>query len=318
MHAAYLFIVSGHFPLKSFRTSNMQPVTFAPSFKHISGSWFPFLHAKYAAVWFAHLFCKCLCEANKTLDVGALSFSDMIFLLNSATKLYYTHKQQQHRSDWLRFSRDSKNVILFSLSLSLSINTGVRSQNTLSLSLSLHTLSLSLYTLSFSLSLLSPFLSLSRTAAKKMMMMMSALSCTLLFVSFFRSREEKVEKSFLGFRRRPVFLPVFLANNNNKKERKKTQRTTHSSFIKTTCCWRIICWYGNEDETYIIIVIRYNSSCCFFCWKNVVQVVLVLVGTHRETENQVVCCGLAGDITSRSFFDFRRRKRSRSGIIETE
>ncbi|CAL6277544.1 unnamed protein product [Bathycoccus prasinos] len=47
----------------------MQPVTFAPSFKHISGSWFPFLHAKYAAVWFAHLFCKCLCEANKTLDV---------------------------------------------------------------------------------------------------------------------------------------------------------------------------------------------------------------------------------------------------------
>jgi hypothetical protein len=32
----------------------------------------------------------------------------------------------------------------------------------------------------------------------------------------------------------------------------------------------------------------------------------------------VVCCGLAGDITSRSFFDFRRRKRSRSGIIETE
>ena len=49
MHAAYLFIVSGHFPLKSFRTSNMQPVTFAPSFKHISGSWFPFLHAKYAA-----------------------------------------------------------------------------------------------------------------------------------------------------------------------------------------------------------------------------------------------------------------------------
>ena len=96
MHAAYLFIVSGHFPLKSFRTSNMQPVTFAPSFKHISGSWFPFLHAKYAAVWFAHFFCKCLCEANKTLDVGALSFSDMIFLLNSATKLYYTHTQSQN------------------------------------------------------------------------------------------------------------------------------------------------------------------------------------------------------------------------------
>ena len=62
------------------------------------------------------------------------------------------------------------------------------------------------------------------------MMMMSALSCTLLFVSFFRSREEKVREKFLGFRRRPVFLPVFLANNNNKKERKHNeQHTLHSS-----------------------------------------------------------------------------------------
>ena len=141
MHAAYLFIVSGHFPLKSFRTSNMQPVTFAPSFKHISGSWFPFLHAKYAAVWFAHLFCKCLCEANKTLDVGALSFSDMIFLLNSATKLYYTHKQQQQRSDWLRFFRLKKRYSFLSLSLSPSL---------LTLGYDHKTPSLSLYTLLYS------------------------------------------------------------------------------------------------------------------------------------------------------------------------
>ena len=190
MHAAYLFIVSGHFPLKSFRTSNMQPVTFAPSFKHISGSWFPFLHAKYAAVWFAHLFCKCLCEANKTLDVGALSFSDMIFLLNSATKLYYTHKQQQQRSDWLRFFRLKKRYSFLSLSLSLSINTGVRSQNTLSLSLYTHSLS-TLSTLSLSFSL---FLSLSRTAAKKMWWWWWVLSLPPFFCLFFRSSPKKYEK----------------------------------------------------------------------------------------------------------------------------
>jgi len=195
MHAAYLFIVSGHFPLKSFRTSNMQPVTFAPSFKHISGSWFPFLHAKYAAVWFAHLFCKCLCEANKTLDVGALSFSDMIFLLNSATKLYYTHKQQQQRSDWLRFSRLKKRYSFLSLSLSPSLLTLGYDHKTPSLSL--YTLSLSLSTrstLSLSFSL---FLSLSRTAAKKMWWWWWwwwVLSLPAFFCLFFRSSPKKYEK----------------------------------------------------------------------------------------------------------------------------
>ena len=182
MHAAYLFIVSGHFPLKSFRTSNMQPVTFAPSFKHISGSWFPFLHAKYAAVWFAHLFCKCLCEANKTLDVGALSFSDMIFLLNSATKLYYTHKQQQQRSDWLRFSRLKKRYSFLSLSLSPSLLTLGYDHKTPSLSLSTPSLSLHSLFLSFSLFL---FLSLSGTAAKKMWWWWVLSPFFTFFVSFF-------------------------------------------------------------------------------------------------------------------------------------
>ena len=214
MHAAYLFIVSGHFPLKSFRTSNMQPVTFAPSFKHISGSWFPFLHAKYAAVWFAHLFCKCLCEANKTLDVGALSFSDMIFLLNSATKLYYTHKQQQQRSDCLRFSRLKKRYSFLSLSLSLSINTGVRSQNTLSLSL--HTLSLyTLYTLSFFLSL---SFSLSNSSEEDVMMMTSALSSTLFSV---RRKRGKSTRKF-RFQKGSFF--------RKQQERKHNeQHTLHSS-----------------------------------------------------------------------------------------
>ena len=59
-----------------------------------------------------------------------------------------------------------------------------------------------------------------------MMMIMSALSCTF-FLSLFSIESGE---SFLGFRRRPVFL----ANNNNKqtskKERKHNeQHTLHSS-----------------------------------------------------------------------------------------
>ena len=59
-----------------------------------------------------------------------------------------------------------------------------------------------------------------------MMMIMSALSCTF-FLSLFSIESGE---SFLGFRRRPVFL----ANNNNKQTRKKErkhneQHTLHSS-----------------------------------------------------------------------------------------